>query len=68
MKIYRILCSLVFALLFSASGFSADEAKEKFDSVTIKDSYGKSRTPGEFKDSRFLVVAFLGTEGPLAKL
>ena len=68
MKIYRILCSLVFALLFSASGFSADEAKEKFDSVTIKDSYGKSRTPGEFKDSRFLVVAFLGTECPLAKL
>ncbi len=68
MKIHRFLCSLVFALLFSVSGFAADEAKERFDSLTIKDSYGKSRALGEFKDSKFLVVAFLGTECPLAKL
>ena len=68
MKIHRILCSLAFALLFSASGFAANDAKERFDSVTIKDSYGKSRNLGEFKDSKFMVVAFLGTECPLAKL
>ena len=68
MKIHCILCSLVFGLSFSESSFAVEEAREKFDSVTIKDGYGKSRTLGEFKESKFLVVAFLGTECPLAKL
>ena len=35
---------------------------------TLRDCFGKERTLGELQDSRLVVVAFLGTECPLAKL
>lgn len=68
MKTSHILCSLILALILSATGFAEDGAVAEFDSVTIKDCYGKPRTLSEFRDSKFVVVAFVGTECPLAKL
>ena len=38
------------------------------DEFTVRDCYGKPRKLTDFKESKLVVVAFLGTECPLAKL
>jgi peroxiredoxin len=53
-------------LLFSASTAFADTPE--FDSLELKDSYGKPHRLAELGDKQLTVVAFLGTECPLAKL
>ncbi|HVS38547.1 MAG TPA: redoxin domain-containing protein [Gemmataceae bacterium] len=40
----------------------------KIDDVIIHDLFGKPHTLSEWADSKFLVVAFLGTDCPLSKL
>ena len=40
----------------------------KIANFSLRDSYGKQRTLDELKQSKLVVVAFLGTECPLAKL
>lgn len=40
----------------------------KIENFSLRDCYGKERTLDEFKQSRLVVVAYLGTECPLAKL
>lgn len=40
----------------------------KAENFTLNDFYGKSHSLAEFKDKKVVVLAFLGTECPLAKL
>lgn len=54
-----------------ASGVSAAEKSSlgrKVDNFTLKDYRGKSHALDDFKDRKLVVLAFLGTDCPLAKL
>lgn len=74
---YAILLSTAASamLLSSAPPLSADEAKpaktpvgRAIENFTLKDYRGKSHSLNDFQQSKVVVVAFLGTECPLAKL
>ena len=39
----------------------------KADNFTLNDFYGKSHSLADFKDKKIVVLAFLGTECPLAR-
>ncbi len=59
-------------LLFPASGAMAAPPEtplgRKIENFTLNDFRGKSHSLADFKKSKLVVVAFLGTECPLAKL
>ncbi|MEM8668374.1 MAG: redoxin domain-containing protein [Planctomycetota bacterium] len=67
-------CLLLCICLFSAS--VASQAEEftyasigsVVEDFTLDNSYGKSVSLSDFKDEEVIVIAFLGTECPLAKL
>ncbi len=64
------LASIVAAGTCSAA-LAADEASpigKKIDGFTAKDVGGKTYSLADFADSKLVVVAFMGTECPLAKL
>ncbi len=59
------------ALLASSTVFAASDASpigRKIGSFAAHDFQGKAVSLGDFADSKLIVVAFLGTECPLAKL
>src|SRR5262245_3846260 len=56
------------ALALMASTAYAAEIGGRVDSFTLPDTYGRDRSSEEFKDSKVLVVAFVGAECPLARL
>ncbi len=61
-----------FAVCFGILCHSGIEAAEligrKIDAIALKDHRGNSGTLSDYADSKLIVVAFLGTECPLAKL
>ena len=67
----RIFCVCVCALLLVGK-LSAAETKSPIGRAvgefTLKDYRGKSHSLSDYKDSRLVVIAILGTECPLAKL
>ncbi len=69
---YRfLLTKLVPLLLLSAMGVSllpAHDLSEKIAQFEMSNNYGKPVALKEFSDKPILVLAFLGTECPLAKL
>ena len=68
----RLRCLFVgLAIIFAAAPSVAAEKSpigKKVDSFALQDYRGKERALKDFKDSKLVVVAFLGTECPLAKL
>jgi len=63
--------SMLLALLLSASVSSASEPSslgKKIESFSLQDYRGKQHTLADSKDAKLVVVAFIGTECPLAKL
>ncbi len=72
------LCGLVLsismALAWSCSPLIAADQTEQtligktIDNFTLQDFYGKEHSLADYADSKLLVVAFIGTECPLAKL
>lgn len=62
----RSLCLL--GLVFASESVFAGETKPGFDSLKLRDSYGNTQSVGKLAEKKFTVVAFLGTECPLAKL
>lgn len=62
---FRLSIAVLFASL-SSTVLASDAAK--FDQIELSDTYGNAKKLGELKGSQLTVVAFLGTECPLAKL
>lgn len=60
-----LLCSV---LLVVANAVAADSIGRKIDDFTLKSHFGKDYQLSDFKDRDVVVVAFVGTECPLAKL
>ena len=66
----------IFKLLVAASLVSvgagilpaADDQPAEFQTIELRDCYGKVHSLSEYNESQVLVVAFLGTECPLARL
>ena len=61
------MVSVVALVLCTTSAFG-EETRSAFDNLSLKDSYGNEKNLGEMAGEKFTVVAFLGTECPLAKL
>jgi peroxiredoxin len=59
---------LLVALLYTAIGRAETVAGERIDDFRLPDSLGKEHALSDFADHDLVVVAFLGTECPLAKL
>ena len=61
---------LVMAALFAMRGSAADPARlgRKIDDFTLKDSHGRPHALSDLAKAKLVVVAFLGTECPLANL
>jgi peroxiredoxin len=59
------ILSLVLGLAILTAAFAADSPVADF---TLSDYHGKPYSLADFKDRQLLVVAFVGTECPLAKL
>src|SRR5690349_16650818 len=51
-----------------AAGRAEEASPLRLDDFSLRDFRGKPHTFGEFSDAKLLVVAFVGTECPLAKL
>ena len=68
------MLSIGMALLLAAGSTSAAEKAEdsligrSIDNFTIQDFYGKEHSLSDYADAELIVVAFVGTECPLAKL
>jgi peroxiredoxin len=60
--------SLVLAACSCAATIGAAEIGARVDAFTLPDIHGRDRSLNEFADQQFVVVAFLGTECPLARL
>ena len=61
---------VLFAGLITPTAFGGDvpKASEAIDDVALPDVYGNAQRFGDLANKKFTVVAFLGTECPLAKL
>ena len=59
---------VVFLLVISAAIAGAVEIGEPIDGFALPDIHGHDRSLAEFADKPIVVVAFLGTECPLARL
>ena len=57
-----------FLLMVSSTVLGAAEIGERINDFTLPDIHGRNRSLVEFADKPVLVVAFLGTECPLARL
>jgi peroxiredoxin len=79
MRRSNLFCAILMAGLataFSSSLLNADEKKandktligRSIDNFTLQDFYGKNHSLSDYADSKLVVVAFVGTECPLAKL
>src|SRR5262245_46346091 len=67
-----ILVAALTTLVVVTTATAADTANTKVGKqiadFTIPDCYGKSVSLSDFKDSKLVVVAFLGTDCPLVRL
>src|SRR5438128_517897 len=61
-------CLMVTVAVCAAGGAEKWPLGPKVDTFTLKDYRGKERSLDGLKDSKLVVLAFLGTECPLAKL
>ncbi len=61
-------CLCLLGLVLATGSAFAEETKSSFDELQLRDSYGNVQTLGKLAEKEFTVVAFLGTECPLAKL
>ena len=52
----------------SISANAEDDPAVRFNAVELRDCFGKPHPLSALKESKVVVVAFLGTECPLAKL
>ncbi len=68
MRFLTVLALLASLFLVLPLAFSDDQTLTSFESVELRDCFGKSYTLSELNSSKVLVVAFVGTECPLAKL
>ena len=59
---------LTAALLMTVSTSFGDDLSSDFGSLELRDCFGKVHQLSELKSSKVVVIAFLGTECPLAKL
>ena len=66
MRWFRFALSLT--MLFVADMSSADDLGGRFDAVELRDCFGRVHQFRELTASKVVVVAFLGTECPLAKM
>jgi peroxiredoxin len=67
--IFRCFPSFIFvSLLIAAPAYLASAANTKITDFRLPDSLGKVHALSDFSDRELVVVAFLGTECPLAKL
>lgn len=71
-KFFALALSLAFAFLVPSAAVSptraAPPAEQKLSKLDVADFRGRVWQLDEFQDSPLLVIAFLGTECPLAKL
>ncbi len=65
---FRLQLALSLALVVGGIAQAVDIDPSKLKAIDLVDYRGKTWTLDEFKDNKILVVAFLGTECPLAKL
>ena len=63
-----LLASVAIASCCVATPASAVEVGDRIDAFTLPDMHGHDRSLAELADRKFVVVAFLGTECPLARL
>lgn len=68
MNIVKNFFLLVIVSTVSLAARASDVPKDEFGSITLRDCFGKTHRLSEMEDIDVLVVAFLGTECPLAKL
>ena len=75
MRSFRFGCVVLLAVsVLYADPASADEKSEttligrSIDNFTLQDFYGKEHSLSDYSDAKLVVVAFVGTECPLAKL
>lgn len=63
-------CTIAIVILFGAAISRAEESSgnRRIENFSLRDYRGKLHSLDEFKDVRLVVVAFVGTECPLAKL
>ena len=65
----RLLClSLCLGLVIPAAAAEKLPIGNKIDGFTLQDYRGNAHSLKDFKDAKIVVVAFVGTECPLAKL
>ncbi|MEM8733477.1 MAG: redoxin domain-containing protein, partial [Planctomycetota bacterium] len=75
----RIACVLtltIFACVVAKTGTAKETVKPSatanhrtlFESSSLENNFGKQVSLAEYKDSKVIVLAFLGTECPMAKL
>jgi thiol-disulfide isomerase/thioredoxin len=66
----RVLSGFLLAMAIAARSLLGDDNPdaEQIADFTLPDSLGASHSLDEWKDRKLVVVAFLGTECPLAKL
>jgi peroxiredoxin len=69
MRLRTLITGLAIVLL-ATSSIAAEKSPlgKKIDSFTLQDYRGKEHSLKDLKDSKLVVVAFVGTECPLAKL
>ena len=62
--------SVAFAILLGSAASLAEESRinRQIENFSLRDYRGKVRSLEEFSDAKLIVVAFVGTECPLAKL
>lgn len=64
-----MFCSLVLALVpVVAQAAKQSTIGQKVDDFTLRDFHGQNRSLADYRDSKVVVLAFLGTECPLVKL
>ncbi len=67
-RLWLCVAVLLPALMVPPSRLQGEDLKSQLDAVTLPDCFGKPTEIRKWSDSRIVVVAFLGTECPLAKL
>src|SRR3954466_7237628 len=68
MLIRTLVCSFTIALLLAANGRAEALTVGQIADFRLPDSVGKEHALADLADHDLVVVAFLGTECPLAKL
>jgi peroxiredoxin len=62
------MVTLFAVVSLGAESASSSPVGQKVDGFVLKDFYGKAHALADYKEKKVVVIAFLGTECPLAKL